>query len=235
MPDRLQDWIKRHDSHDKPLIPASTVLLVRDSPDGLETLLMRRNTQLSFAEGMWVFPGGRIDDADHPTSGPDEPAAARNAAVREAREEADLVIDERTLVHYSHWIPPVQAPKRFSTWFFLAPAPRGTVTVDQGEILEHAWCRPVDALERAHDRRIEILPPTWVSLHDMAQHHTVDELFAAVGARGPQTYATRMLPTDAGVTAIWERDASYETGDADTPGPRHRLTMCEGEWILEHN
>ena len=41
--------------------PASTVILLRDAPDGLHTLLLRRNSALGFAGGNWVFPGGRVD------------------------------------------------------------------------------------------------------------------------------------------------------------------------------
>ena len=135
---------------------------------------------------MWVFPGGRIDDGDHPPTGPDEAAAARAAAVREAAEEGDLAIDIDSLVHYAHWVPPVQAPKRFSTWFFLAPAPEGAVTVDDGEITDHAWWHPEHALERHCDQRIEILPPTWMTLHDLRHFDTVEQAIGRLfNARRP--------------------------------------------------
>jgi len=42
---------------------ATTVVLLRDA-GGLETFLMRRVSTMAFAAGMYVFPGGRIDDAD---------------------------------------------------------------------------------------------------------------------------------------------------------------------------
>lgn len=42
---------------------ATTVVLLRDH-DALETFLMRRVSTMAFAAGMYVFPGGRIDDAD---------------------------------------------------------------------------------------------------------------------------------------------------------------------------
>jgi 8-oxo-dGTP pyrophosphatase MutT (NUDIX family) len=48
--------------------PAATVMLVRDAgagPDGsLEVLMLRRHPESVFAAGAWVFPGGRVDDAD---------------------------------------------------------------------------------------------------------------------------------------------------------------------------
>jgi 8-oxo-dGTP pyrophosphatase MutT (NUDIX family) len=60
---------------------AATVVLLRDGDDGLETLMLRKNSRLAFG-GMWVFPGGRIDDGDRrpaPTSSrpPRTPRCAR--------------------------------------------------------------------------------------------------------------------------------------------------------------
>jgi 8-oxo-dGTP pyrophosphatase MutT (NUDIX family) len=44
---------------------AATVLLLRETEGtSLEVLMLRRAAQLSFMGGMWVFPGGRVDDAD---------------------------------------------------------------------------------------------------------------------------------------------------------------------------
>ena len=41
--------------------PASTVVLLRDTTNGLETLMLKRNKALIFAGGAWVFPGGALD------------------------------------------------------------------------------------------------------------------------------------------------------------------------------
>jgi 8-oxo-dGTP pyrophosphatase MutT (NUDIX family) len=235
MAPRIADWIDAHDSAENPLIPAATVLLIRDTNDGLETLMMRRNSKLSFAEGMWVFPGGKIDPDDHPAGAEDMELAPVAAAVREAKEEADLDIDPDSLLYYSHWVPPTQAPKRFSTWFYIAPAPDSAVTVDLGEILEHAWWSPAHALERASDKRIEILPPTWMSLHDLSSFSNVDSAMAAIAKRGPQMFATRVLKTPDGPAAAWEGDAGYLSGDHAAPGGRHRLVMNDAQWRLEQS
>jgi glyoxylase-like metal-dependent hydrolase (beta-lactamase superfamily II)/8-oxo-dGTP pyrophosphatase MutT (NUDIX family) len=53
--------------------PAATVLLLRDTPAGLEVLMTRRSASASFAPGAYVFPGGRIDEGD---------TAARSIATR---------------------------------------------------------------------------------------------------------------------------------------------------------
>jgi len=48
-----------------PVRPAATVMLVRDGDAGLEVFMLRRTLSAAFASGMYVFPGGRVDDADH--------------------------------------------------------------------------------------------------------------------------------------------------------------------------
>lgn len=47
-----------------PVRPAATVLLLRDTPDGIEVLMTRRSPHASFAPNAYVFPGGRIDEND---------------------------------------------------------------------------------------------------------------------------------------------------------------------------
>ncbi|GAA4352642.1 hypothetical protein GCM10023165_42160 [Variovorax defluvii] len=56
-----------------PVLAAATVLLLRDTPEGLEVLMTRRSPTASFAPGAYVFPGGRIEASD---------AAARSVATR---------------------------------------------------------------------------------------------------------------------------------------------------------
>lgn len=47
-----------------PAHPAATVVLLRESGPRLEVLLTRRSARLSFMGDLWVFPGGRLDEAD---------------------------------------------------------------------------------------------------------------------------------------------------------------------------
>ena len=44
--------------------PAATVVLVRDGDTGLEVFLLQRSTQSEVMPGAYVFPGGKLDDAD---------------------------------------------------------------------------------------------------------------------------------------------------------------------------
>lgn len=231
-----------------PLVPAATVVLLRDAPGGLETLLVRRNATLEFAGGMWVFPGGRIDPVDfdpplaHHTGPIDtetiDPevmvAAARRAARREAQEESGLELsDDAELVWFSHWTPPEISPKRFATWFFAARAPAGEVTIDGGEIHDHCWMTPSDAHRRRDALEIELAPPTWITLNRLAQHSTVDGLLEALAIGAPARFATRFAAVDGGAVLLYAGDAGYETVDPAAQGGRHRLWMLDSGWRYE--
>ena len=211
-----------------PPIPAATVVLVRDAADGLETLMLRRNARGAFG-GMWVFPGGRVD----PDDGEDE-HGARRAAVRETMEEASLVVDPAALVPFAHWTPPPVAPKRFATWFFLAPAPEGIVAVDGSEIHEHIWVTPADAIELRDAGQIELAPPTFVTLHRLSQFADVASLLRDA-ANGPvEFFSTKVMKAATGEpVAVWHGDVAYEGEDLDVAGARHRLAMVRGAWSYE--
>ncbi len=231
---RFKAWMRSGDPDaENPAIPAATVILLRDGDAGLETLMLRRNSKLAFG-GMWVFPGGRVDDADR-VGAEDEYHAARRAAVREAQEESDLVVAVDDLVVLSHWTPPPQTPKRFSTWFFVAPAPSGAVTVDDGEIREHRWVSPAAALAQRDAGEIELAPPTWITLHALAGHATMAAAIDAAAGRDPDVFVTRFGATDDGLVTMWAGDAGYETSDPTVAGARHRLVMADGAWRYERD
>ena len=82
------------------LLPAATVLLVRDGPTGLETFMVVRHHQIDFASGALVFPGGKIDDGDRAVrdlcdgigDADDLHVAMMVGAVREAFEECGVLL-----------------------------------------------------------------------------------------------------------------------------------------------
>jgi 8-oxo-dGTP pyrophosphatase MutT (NUDIX family) len=232
MTSRLEAWFRDNEPDDT-IVPAATVVLVRDADAGLETLMLHKNSKLAFG-GMWVFPGGRIDDEDRDgaTSAED---AARRAAVREAAEEADLRVEASELAWIAHWTPPVGAPRRFATWFFVGPAPEGAVTIDGGEIHDSAWMAPADALVRRDAGEVELAPPTWMTLRYLSQFASVADLMVDAHERQPVVYETHIGRTEGGMIAIWAGDCAYESGDTDSPGPRHRLIMASPEWRFEYD
>ncbi len=208
------------------------MVLLRDGSSGPEALMLRKNSRIAFG-GMWVFPGGRVDAEDR--VGDDELAGARRAAVREAREESGLVVDERGLVPFSHWTPPPITPKRFLTWFFVARAPTSAVTIDGGEIHEHTWLSPAEALVQRDKGEIELAPPTFVTLWELARDPSVESALSRARAREPERFETVIGRVDGGAVAMWHGDAGYGEAQPDLPGPRHRLWMQDDGWRYERS
>ncbi len=226
---------QRDGADEAPLIPAATVVVLRDGPEGLETLMLRRNSKLEFVGGMWVFPGGRIDPEDHGDRPDDLLAAAKQAAVREAAEEAGQQLEPGALAWFSHWTPPTITPKRFSTWFFAARASGDPVAIDGGEIHDWAWMAPADALQRRNRLEIELAPPTWVTLETLQEFTDVDTALAALEAVDVEFFLTRIGRSDVGPVAMWEGDAGYAATDPTATGARHRLTMAESGFVYERS
>lgn len=225
-------------------VGAATVVLIRDGEAGPEVLLARRNSRLFFAGGAWVFPGGRIDPADHGEEYPGIPfdesdprfiEVARRACVREAAEEADALIAAEDLIWMSHWTPPMEAPKRFSTFFFVGPAPKHALTADGGEIHELAWMSPTDAMRRRNAGEIELIPPTFITLALLSRFTDAASVLAHHASNEAEHFVTRFASVDGTAIAMYDEDAGYATGDGSVPGARHRLWMGEDEWIYERS
>ena len=203
----------------------------RHRVDHLETLMLRRNVEVSFG-GMWVFPGGRVE----PDDGDGEPRR-RRAAAREAAEEAGLVVDSELLVPFAHWTPPPVAPKRFATWFFLAPAPAGVVSIDGGEIHDHVWVHA----ERRRSNVMRRVRSSWRRRHGSrcTGSRRLRTSKPPCGVRAPSTveyFSTHIAKGEDGeLVAVWHGDVAYEGGDLAVAGGRHRLAMIDGGWRYERS
>jgi 8-oxo-dGTP pyrophosphatase MutT (NUDIX family) len=223
-----------------PVAPAATVVLVRGSDEGLEVLLLRRSPKLAFSAGAWVFPGGRVDVPDAEAAGTADRfdrAAGRHAAARELTEEAGLVVPPADLVPWSHWTTPPGPPRRFATWFFVAAcADVEDVVVDGGEIHAADWVTPATAAARFRAREMELAPPTWLTLQQVGEHPEVETLLAAARTREPTVYEPRISRTDDGeLVSLYQGDAGWPTGDAQVPGPRHRIVWAPDDYRFERS
>jgi 8-oxo-dGTP pyrophosphatase MutT (NUDIX family) len=89
-----------------PTQPAATVVVFRHNPAGgaPQILLVERSGAMVFAGGATVFPGGKVDPADHDLAQTlaqgSDPAdiAARIAGIRETLEETGLVVGVKETV-----------------------------------------------------------------------------------------------------------------------------------------
>jgi 8-oxo-dGTP pyrophosphatase MutT (NUDIX family) len=225
-------------------VPAATVVPLRDEPGGgLAVLMVRRAATMAYG-GMWAFPGGRIDSRDRAAGEAlDGYEAARRAAVREAAEEIGLAFPPEALVPFTHWTGGAAygRGRRFATWYFLAPAPEGTIVVDGSETEDHRWTSPADALAARDRGEIDMVAPTWMTLTALAAAGSVAEALALAGDdndgserhKAPARYVSRMVVRGDRRVVLWQGDAGYPTADPDVPGPRHRLVMDGADWRLE--
>lgn len=228
-----------------PLRLAAACIPIRDSGAGaVEVLMVRRNPDLSFG-GLWTFPGGVLEDADGPLP-PDLDEAtqhwgdplllttAANGAARETMEETALVCDVASLAWLSHWIPPlVGPPKRFATWFFLAPEHRGTLEVNPSENDDARWIGPSAALQACEQGEFPLTIPTWITLDDLQATSSIPLLIDRCISLGATRYHTRAIPSSGHRVMCWVEDAAYETGDAETPGLRNRVRATPSGSVIE--
>lgn len=213
--------------------PAATVVIARDSSNGLEVLLLRRHQQMNVGAGSWVFPGGVVDPEDFAGDSSDEYAAASRAAVRETLEEAALNIADQQLQFISHWTTPPPRSKRFATWFFLAEATSEEVVVDGEEMDLHRWVSPADALAEHRSDELSLMPPTVVTLTELDRCGSLAAARAFYEAREVPYIAPRMAMQDDRICMLYQGDAGYEAVDMDAPGARHRCWLEDNFWRYE--
>jgi 8-oxo-dGTP pyrophosphatase MutT (NUDIX family) len=245
---------------------ASTVILLRDSADGLLVYLLRRVTSMKFAPGAHVFPGGSVDRRDGDLavgwSGP-SPAEwgaafgasetlARElvcAAVRETFEESGVLLagpaedaivpdtsaddwetDRQALLDrsqslaemlarrglalradllrpWAHWITPEIEERRYDTRFFVAALPDGQLTRDVSTESDRVmWVRPAEAAEAARRGDMPMMPPTVVTLTELAEYDSVSAVLAARRSIRPRLPEARLA--DDGVFLVLPEDVT---------------------------
>jgi 8-oxo-dGTP pyrophosphatase MutT (NUDIX family) len=145
---------------------AASLILLRESDDGPEVLLVERNPEQRFMGGAWVFPGGALQAED---------ASHAGAAVRELAEEAGIALSaDAEVVPFSRWITPAEVKVRFDTWFFVARSPAGARAIPDGaECVDARWIRPADALLGHGREELMLVFPTIKHLEQLSEFETV--------------------------------------------------------------
>jgi len=215
--------------------PASTVVLLRDTPTGLETLLLKRNKALLFAGGAWVFPGGALDAQDLAAAGGDVHLAARIAAAREAREESGLSPQLEDMVLLSHWTTPLAEPRRFSTWIYAAPlAADIEVVIDGSEIHASRWLKLREAITEHETGELGMLPPTYFTLLSLARYDSVAQMVAAERESPvPEVFPVFANNGDQ-LMVMFRGDAGYDSADGAISGARHRAVLRGACWRYQY-
>jgi 8-oxo-dGTP pyrophosphatase MutT (NUDIX family) len=104
-----------------------------------------------------------------------------------------LALRADLLTPWARWITPEISPRRFDTWFFAAALPPGQLAglagAGPGESDSGIWWQPAAALEAARAGQITLLPPTAVTLAELAAYQDV------AGILGERRVITPLMPT----------------------------------------
>ncbi|HKO37558.1 MAG TPA: NUDIX hydrolase [Solirubrobacterales bacterium] len=190
--------------------PAASIVLLRrggkHSQRALEVLLLKRSEEARFMPGVWVFPGGSLDEADGA-----EEAGLRACALRELAEEAGIELEAgEELVPFTRWITPELIATRFDAWFFLALAPAHTPPRPDGvETTEARWFQPTAALEAQKAGEIVLSFPTQRQLRWLAEFRTSDEAMAAYRERTLEPILPRVVEDGAEVRVVLPGEPGY--------------------------
>jgi 8-oxo-dGTP pyrophosphatase MutT (NUDIX family) len=103
---------------------------------------------------------------------------AREIGFAELLRARGLVMRGDLLAAWSRWITPEVEPRRYDTYFFLARLPQGQLTRHIGTEASHAvWASPAQTGE------LPMLPPTRVTLDELASYGDIDTALAAAAHR----------------------------------------------------
>ena len=205
MVERAAEWTE--DSVPSPAVPAASVILLRDSDNGLQTYLLHRHAQMPFAASMVVFPGGRVDPVDADGLDP-----IRRCAIRETAEETGVVLAETDLHPWARWITPEVEPRRYDTWFFVAIMPAGQNAADiSGETDRAEWSTPQAALVAERSGMIKMLPPTMSILIELADLGTSGAVISRARGREVEPVLPKVVQTPDGWQFSYPQAGSRET------------------------
>jgi len=177
---------------------------VFDAPPELARALVCAAVRETFEESGVLLAGESQDSVVADTTS-DEWEADRQALLDHSVSLAELlgrrglVLRADLLRPWSRWITPVIEPRRFDTRFFAAALPAGQRTRDVGgEASAVAWIAPQDALAAGRRRELALMPPTMVTLTELAACADLDTALT-----GPRHVAPIIPEVQMREGAVW--------------------------------
>ncbi|WIO75519.1 NUDIX hydrolase [Porticoccaceae bacterium LTM1] len=200
-------------------IPSASMIVLRDSSNGIEVLVARRNPELRMAGDFWVFPGGVLDKQDQVEG--DEPLSAflRNAR-RETLEEVGLNVAQDTVVHFAHWITPVELAMRFDTHFFVVQMPSDQQPVPDGsEIVEVRWLTPQSLVEGCDRSEFKLMFPTLMNARRLIGFDSVKQALDRARLEEVKPLMPGLGFTNGKPVALIPEEAGYGITEWEFPYP----------------
>ncbi len=163
------------------------------SDEALARALVCAAVRETFEESGVLLAGPTADTVVDDTAGDDwesdrQALVDRSLAFTDFLDRRELVLRADLLAPWAHWITPEFEPRRYDTRFFVAMLPAGQRTRDvSGEADAVRWMRPAHATAAVDAGTIRMLPPTYVTLSQLADHGTPVEALAAAADRPIRT------------------------------------------------
>jgi 8-oxo-dGTP pyrophosphatase MutT (NUDIX family) len=130
--------------------------------------------------------------------------------------EGGLELATDLLVLFAHWITPEIRPRRYDTYFYLAPAPPEQEARHDGhEAVDSIWIAPGQAAEDGAAQRVKMIFATRFNLQKLARSATSAAAFAAARADTIVTVTPEYRETPRGLMWCIPIEAGY--GIAETP------------------
>ena len=209
---------------------------------------------------VFVFPGGGIDpkldahledpsldrELDEALSHLDwrawgfsifsEAQMSLRAALRETREEAGLNLRPQGLQALNcvaHWLTPPITTKRYDTYFWAASCDlTQEVIIDGHEISDFGWWSPKAALEAYAQGEIDLAPPTFCLLTEMARHQDPSQYILNASSSPPAEAICPHLLRGPQLSLCLPGDYAHPQS-VDQTGTRRRLTRIDGRWTWD--
>jgi 8-oxo-dGTP pyrophosphatase MutT (NUDIX family) len=148
----------------------------------------------TFEESGVLLAGPTPDSVVSDTTGEDWEADRRALEAREVSftdflDRRGLSLRTDLLALWGSWVTPVFEPRRYDTRFFVAEMPEGQVTRDVStESDEVTWLGAMEAVEAVEAKKMFMLPPTYFTCLEVAQHATPAEVLAAAEERSVEMF-----------------------------------------------
>jgi 8-oxo-dGTP pyrophosphatase MutT (NUDIX family) len=175
-----------------------------DAPLDLACALVCAAVRETFEESGVLLAGPSADRVVADTSGADWEADRlalldRSLSLAGLLRQRGLVLRSDLLRPWSRWITPTAEERRYDTRFFVAALPSQQRTRDVGgEADEVTWVRPADALAMGRRGEIMLMPPTAVTLAELAAYPDV-----AAALRAPRQVRPLQPELTGDATTAW--------------------------------
>jgi len=161
--------------------------------DALAHALVCAAVRETFEESGVLLAGPTPDSVVDDTAGEEwesdrQALVDRSLAFTDFLDQRELVLRADLLAPWAHWVTPEFEPRRYDTRFFVAMLPAGQRTRDvSGEADQVRWMRPAEATKAVDEGVIRMLPPTYVTLAQLAEYATPADALAGAADRQIRT------------------------------------------------